>query len=296
MPAHPEEVQSGADATLATLGGDRCPVCGAAVEVGCELGLYTLFACPACASWCSDAAARGASTSFEPADYFENAEADAARWDALLARVAPALEPPVSALDVGCGTGAFLSHLRRHRPDWRRVGIELDPDRASRCRRADPDAEVHVGDALEALDRVEGAFDLVTLWDVFEHVTDPARLLAGLAGRLSPRGRLYLQTIHEQSLLPALGRASYRLTGGRLRHLARRTHEAHHLVFFSRPGLEGLVARAGLRPVELWFDRLARARMDGSAPVKLVASAALTLENALGNGLFLNALLEPDPA
>jgi 2-polyprenyl-3-methyl-5-hydroxy-6-metoxy-1,4-benzoquinol methylase len=281
-----------AGARLATLGGDRCPVCGSVVEIGADLGDYALYACRSCASWCSDAAIRGAATTFEPVDYFRHAGVDASRWDALLARASREGRPLTSVLDVGCGTGAFLAHLRDRHATVRRVGIERDADRASSCRSADPDVEIHVGDALEALDELEGLFDLVTLWDVFEHVPDPGGLLEALATRLAEGGRIYVQTIHEQSILPALGRASYRLTGGRVRQIARRTHEAHHLVFFSRSGLVRLVERAGLETVDLWFDRLARARMDGAAPLKWAASLLLAAENAWGNGLFVNLLLE----
>jgi hypothetical protein len=112
-----------------------------------------------------------------------------------------------------------------------------------------------------------------------------------LRERLAPGGAIYVQTIHEASLLPTLGRLAYRLSGGRVSHPARRTHEAHHLVFFTRASLEVAAARAGLRLRALWFDRLARRRMDGSPLVTAAAAGLLALENALGNGLFVNLLL-----
>jgi 2-polyprenyl-3-methyl-5-hydroxy-6-metoxy-1,4-benzoquinol methylase len=286
-PSFPES-----DAALATVGGDRCPVCGSQVEGTIDLADFTLYACATCGSWCSDARARGAETTFEPVDYFRNALADTDKWDALRRYLHRAGAPAGSLLDVGCGTGAYLAYDRGHHPDGRRAGIELDPERANRCRENNPDAEIVVGDALAALDAVSGRFDLITLWDVFEHVPDPGQLLDRLATRLNAGGRIYIQTIHEHSIVPALGRFAYRATGGRLRGPARRTHEAHHLVFFSRSGLEGLATRARLRADAIWFDRLARARMDGGAALTLAASLLLAAENALGNGLFINLVLE----
>jgi len=141
--------------------------------------------------------------------------------------------------------------------------------------------------------RLAGPFDLVTLWDVFEHLPDPVSLLRELRRSLAASGAIYLQTIHERSLLPALGRASYRASGGRLTRAVRRTHEAHHLVFFTRAGLAVAAERAGLRIRELWFGRLARRRMDGPPLVTAAAAALLAVENALGNGLFVNLILEP---
>ncbi len=134
--------------------------------------------------------------------------------------------------------------------------------------------------------------DLVTLWDVFEHVTAPTRLLQALARQLAPGGCIYVQTIHEQSLVPAAGRLAYALSAGRVRYPARRTHEPHHLVFFTRAGLEQAAEGAGLRIRELWFDRLHRGRMDGPPLLTALTSAALRAENSLGGGLFVNLLLE----
>lgn len=278
---------------LTTEGGGTCPVCGGPAAPRIDLGDFQLFRCAACGSWSSDAQLRGASTSFVPESYFENAELDRDKWEALLARLPGGGDRVEALLDVGCGNGAFLEYATRRIPGVRAEGIELDEERVGQARAANPLALVHGGDALEVAERLEGRFDLVTLWDVFEHVTAPGRLLSALARRLAPGGRIYLQTIHERSLVPLAGRLCYALSGGRLRYPARRTHEPHHLVFFTRPGLAHAAAAAGLRIRETWFDRLHRGRMDGTSLLTGLTSLALRAENALGGGLFVNLLLEP---
>ena len=280
---------------LSTRGGTDCPVCAESVVEAADLGDYRLFRCSDCGCWSSDALVRGAATSFAPSDYFEHADADRDKWEALLARLGgrPAAG---GVLDVGCGTGAFLAFMGRVRPDLRREGVELDPERAAEARARDPEATVHTGDALDVLRGLAGPFHLVTLWDVFEHVTDPRALLGELARVLAPGGVIYIQTIHERSLLPLAGRAVYAASGGRLRYPVRRTHDAHHLVFFTLEGLRVLADAAGLRIRATWYDRLARRRMDGHPVVTALASLALRAENALGNGLFVNLLLERPPA
>ncbi len=276
---------------LTTQGGTACPVCTGAAAPEIELPEYRLFRCARCGAWSSDARVRGAHTSFEPRDYFGNDDADRPKWEALFARLGA--RPRVgSVLDVGCGTGAFLAYLAQRLPACRRAGVELDPGRASRARERDPGAAIVAGDAEDALSRLDGPFDLVTLWDVFEHLPDPVACLGALRERLAPGGAIYVQTIHERSLLPTLGRLAYRLSGGRLTQPARRTHEAHHLVFFTRAALGLAAERADLRLRALWFDRLARRRMDGPPLVTAAAAALLALENALGNGLFVNVLFE----
>jgi len=288
---------SSSAARLVTQGGELCPVCAARAPRAIDVGPFALHRCPQCGAWSSDALARGAATSFVPEHYFENAELDRARWERLLAALEARGARLRRVLDVGCGTGEFLAWLRARDPSVQREGIELDPERAARARQRDPGAHIHVGDAVACLVASSSSFDLITLWDVFEHVPAPSALLAALAARLAPGGALYLQTIHEHSLLPWIGRTSYRLSGGRLRAPVRRTHEAHHLVFFTRASLERAAQGAGLRIRELSFDRLARGRMDGPAWLTALSAAALRLENALGGGLFVNLLLErADPA
>ena len=280
---------------LTTQGGEACPVCRAATEPRIDLGAYQLFRCGRCRSWSSDALARGARTSFEPDAYFANADADRVRWQDLLRRTNVAEAGSARVLDVGCGRGDFLEFLGAQHPAFERYGIEVDPERADAARAADRGAQIRTGEVAAALADLGGSFDLITLWDVFEHLVDPRGVLCALASRLTPDGVVFIQTIHEQSAVPALGRAIHVASRGRIRGPARRTHEPHHLVFFSRRGLEELASAAGLRIRALWFDRLAMARMDGSRALAAATATLLAVENALGNGLFVNLLLEKAP-
>ena len=278
--------------SLTTVGGELCPVCGAVAAPAAVFPDYQLHRCRACGCWSSDAHERGATTSFEPETYFENADLDRPKWAALLRSLEARDRRVRSLLDVGCGTGAFLGWVSQAHPDIDCEGIEIDTDRASEARDRNPRAVIHVGDAAETLSGSSRRYDLITLWDVFEHVTAPVHLLRELAAHLVPGGSIHIVTIHERSLLPAIGRALYRLSARRFVYPIRRTHEAHHLVFFTRSGLERAARESGLRIRALWFDRLRRGRMDGHPIVTAVTAALLSAENALGNGLFVNLTLE----
>ena len=276
---------------VTTEGGTRCPVCGAVAKPALDLDVYVLWSCPQCGCWSSDALNRGAETSFEPSDYFENAAADRDKWLELPRRMGESAARVESILDLGCGNGAWLEFAAQQFPSARLAGVELDEERAAQASTRNPEAVIHTGDALASLEAIDTRFDLITMWDVFEHLTEPTRLLKAVRRLLTPGGMVYIQTIHEDSVLPRLGRMSYTLTGGRLKYPARRTHEAHHLVFFSRRGLDSAAASADLEIHRVWFDRLAHDRMDGAPAVTWLTSALLQAENALGNGLFINLLL-----
>jgi len=279
---------------LTTEGGSQCAVCEASpADPRIDLGDYRLFHCAACGSWSSDAGFRGAAVSFEPEAYFANPDADRHRWEDLLGRRRHAGLPIGSVLDIGCGSGAYLAFVRERMPEATRDGIEIDPGRAAEARARNPGAAIREGDALAMLDAIGGRFDLITLWDVFEHVYAPGRLLSALAKKLAPEGWIYLQTIHENSFVPMSGRWIHQLSGGRISHPVRRTHEAHHLAFFTRGALDTLTQRAGLHVRDRWWGRLSRDRMDGPGWLTAATAAVLWAENALGNGLFVNLLLEP---
>jgi 2-polyprenyl-3-methyl-5-hydroxy-6-metoxy-1,4-benzoquinol methylase len=276
---------------LTTTGGDRCPVCGERARRAIDLEVYDLFECGACRCWSSSALSRGAVTSFEPEHYFANADSERSRWAELLGSLGVAPDTPLRVLDVGCSNGHFLAYVRSVFPRAVLEGIELDPTTAARAQARVPEARIRVGDAERELAQLTPGYDLVTLWDVFEHLTAPIKVLEKLSSLLSADGRIFIQTINEHSALPAIGRSLYKLSGGRLRYPARRTHDAHHLVFFSKDGFERAAGRIGLSVARSWYDRLSRERMDGSALVTAVSAAVLTLENALGNGLFINFVL-----
>lgn len=134
-------------------------------------------------------------------------------------------------LDVGCAAGFFLAEARAH---YRVRGVELS-DYSSRFAREQFGLDVFSGTLHEAT-FAAGSFDLVTLWDVIEHVPDPAAVLAEVARVLAPGGRVVLTTGDIGS--------TYAQQRGVQWHLMT---PPWHLYFFSRATLASLAARAGLR-------------------------------------------------
>lgn len=94
-----------------------------------------------------------------------------------------------SLLDVGCATGDFLQAFRAI-SDWDVIGLEIVPEAVSAARAKGLSIiEKDLADAsLEG-----GSFDVITLWDVLEHMPDPARILQICYGLLKPGGTLVLK-------------------------------------------------------------------------------------------------------
>jgi SAM-dependent methyltransferase len=138
---------------------------------------------------------------------------------------------PGRLLDVGSGKGAFLAAARD--AGWDALGVEYAPE-AAEAARATFGVDVIVGDFLEV--RQLGTFDVVTMWHVLEHLTNPMGALAHAAESLKPGGRLLVS-------VPNLDSLQARLGGDDWFHL----DLPRHLFHFTPRSLTTLVERAGFR-------------------------------------------------
>ena len=101
-----------------------------------------------------------------------------------------------SVLDIGCATGTFLKNMQDN--GWQAVGIELNAV-ASDYARSTLNLEVHTG-MLEDITFPDDNFDVVTLWDVFEHVINPKATLNEIRRILKPNGMVVIATPNPKSL------------------------------------------------------------------------------------------------
>lgn len=119
----------------------------------------------------------------------------------------PALRKDVRILDVGCGTGAFLSRLNSL--GFKNIagcdGYEYDEMRASGVafKKADLNSE---------LPFANGSFDIVTAIEVIEHLENPRRLVREVNRVLKPGGLAIVSTPNNEcvtSLLSLLVRGYF---------------------------------------------------------------------------------------
>ncbi len=99
-------------------------------------------------------------------------------------------------LDVGCFRGYLLSGAREQ--GWQVKGTELS-EQAAACARKDYDLDIHTGSLADANYR-ENLFDVVSMFDVIEHLTDPVEYLKEVRRILRPGGLLYIETPNFNSI------------------------------------------------------------------------------------------------
>ncbi|MBI3783479.1 MAG: class I SAM-dependent methyltransferase [Deltaproteobacteria bacterium] len=137
-----------------------------------------------------------------------------------IARITPLLATNrPQHLDVGCATGIFLEAATQS--GWQTLGIDISSYALERARAKGFHVE---RGSLPGLALPEGSFDVITMWDLFEHVPDPASLLTACHRLLKPGGVLAIST-------PDAGSFAARLLRGKW--LGFRCID-EHLYFFSR--------------------------------------------------------------
>ncbi len=87
--------------------------------------------------------------------------------------------------DNGCGLGTWLQAFGRY--GRRRIGLELEPDRAVRAMDFAEGVVLAVGESLPFADH---AFDFILSNEVLEHVVDDRQCLAEMVRTLKPGGRV----------------------------------------------------------------------------------------------------------
>jgi SAM-dependent methyltransferase len=176
-------------------------------------------------------------------------------------------------LDVGCAAGFFLVEAQRF---YTVQGVELS-DFSSRHARERFGLDVFTGTVFDAALPAQ-TFDVITLWDVIEHVAAPGDVLRECARLLKPDGRIVLTTGDIGS--------SYARRRGASWHLVA---PPWHLYYFSRSTLAALADNAGLRVLTC------RARGVASDRQWLRGRPAVAIANLFGLGDIMRVTLALRP-
>ena len=139
-------------------------------------------------------------------------------------------------LDLGCNSGSFLESMKD--PEWQLFGIEMSAE-AARKAQARSDGQVFVGDILEANFAPE-SFDVITCFDVLEHVYEPRNVMAKVRKWLKPQGVFYL-------VVPNIDSAAVRIFQSYWYGL----ELPRHLTHFSPDSLRVMLSAEGLEEASL---------------------------------------------
>lgn len=155
-----------------------------------------------------------------------------------------------SLLDVGSGLGTFL-RLARER-GFEVTGIEPNREAATMLRER---YGIFVHNCMLEELNVADRYDVITMWDLLEHVPDPRLALGKSHELLGPRGLLVLETPARDSFIHWLAKGIYHASNGRIKKPLFRVYGVHHLQYFSERSLKGFLANCGFEVVEVHRDQ-----------------------------------------
>jgi SAM-dependent methyltransferase len=283
---------------------NNCPCCAASTTsvwmqtrpLSASEPSYTLARCSTCShAWLFPPPTPEQPSRFYDALYHQAVtsagEGDAVRWGRLR-QVVERYKTSGALLDIGCSSGGFLSHLKGGA--WQLSGIEASPEAAERARH-NTGGHIVTGD-IATVELPPGSFDVITCYDVLEHLHQPRIVFQQVARWLRPGGIF-------TTFVPNIGSWEARLFQSFWYPL----DLPRHLHFFSPGSLDALASLAALRTVRrvtppgnylehdisrvlTWLARKASGKeawIDIGGPTNIVSRIArkcirLTLEEAFG--------------
>lgn len=165
------------------------------------------------------------------ANYFLDADVNRRTFRRRLQALERRLGRKGRLLDVGCALGDFV--LEAQAAGWDAEGVEVSAFAGTEAQKRG--AKVRVG-RLEEMRLPQATFDVITLYDTVEHVTDPIAMLRDVTRLLTPGGFVHLVT-------PNVGGLQAKLLGRHWYHYK----PGEHLYYFAPDTLRDAVGRAGLR-------------------------------------------------
>jgi len=140
-------------------------------------------------------------------------------------------------LDVGCATGVFLDMAREE--GWAVEGVEISPDLASYAREQFS-LKVHLGDLIQQ-ELCTGPFDVISMFDVIEHLPDVNAIINACAKLVKKDGFLMLRTPTEKGLLRDIAKMIYRSSFTKMESPMFMFYSFEHIQSFSLKSLTHLL-------------------------------------------------------
>jgi 2-polyprenyl-3-methyl-5-hydroxy-6-metoxy-1,4-benzoquinol methylase len=146
---------------------------------------------------------------------------------------------PGTLLDIGCGTGDFVRAACEH--GYQAVGIDSDREAIEAGRLHHVGISLHCTAAEEFLRQDSGRYDVITFFEVLEHLQNPRGFLAAVRDHLTANGGVALSVPNNDSCLLRI----YRKLTGMI------DRPPHHLTRWSKRAIAYLLREQGFEVAKL---------------------------------------------
>jgi len=168
--------------------------------------------------------------------------------------------------EVGFGSGSFLLEARDR--GWGVTGIDASEENSRKIER-DKGISFDKGN-FGSYVPTKNSTDMVALWDVIEHATDPKAFVQKAYDMLVPGGLLMLTTPNIGGLLNKIAELFYRVSSGRIDFAVKKLYVLEHVSYFNQKTLSQLVQEVGFSVDKVLFTETDLERYQFSPFLKLV--------------------------
>jgi len=153
------------------------------------------------------------------------------------------LDKNTTVLDVGCAYGYFLKLCDRY--NCATYGIDISEHAIEKARK-ETKAELKIQDVEQGLHFFgDSFFDLITAFDLIEHLRDPSKAIVEFRRILKHRGKIALTTPNLHSIERYLMRITWK------EHLWHGFHDKTHILLFTPTSLRAMIESNGFSIIEL---------------------------------------------
>ena len=132
--------------------------------------------------------------------YLQEKDSLLARFDKRLQEIEKRKKPG-KILDIGCAAGFFLESAQKH--GWQVYGIDTNKEAINHCQKLVESSRLFQG-TLEKANFKPNFFDVITLFEVLEHMPDLQAFLAETKRILKPQGLLALNVPNRAGVVSRL--------------------------------------------------------------------------------------------
>ncbi len=147
--------------------------------------------------------------------------------------------PPGALLDVGCGTGDFVELASRN--GYKATGIDPDQTAIESGKAFHGDVPLFCTTAADFFRRNDSRHDVITFFEVLEHLENPQGFLQEVRRHLVYRGHIALSVPNNDSPMIRLYRKATRVID----------YPPHHLTRWSKKALRRLLEAGGFEIVQM---------------------------------------------
>ena len=150
------------------------------------------------------------------------------------------VEKKKDILDIGCGDGTFIKALIQN--EYKVSGLECDSIAVKNL--LSEGVDVYLGELGQKIEMNKN-FNIVTLWDLIEHINDIENAMLQLRSLVKKNGKVFILTPDSDSVFDLFATIEQRLTFNKSQRLMSICLNRYHLHRFSVIGLKIMLQHNG---------------------------------------------------